>query len=123
MTDKLHDEVFESVLAYMTEHHTHLVGTTPQWPRFDRFKVAFTMADKERILLSEAVAEPNLPKTVRQIAESIYTLNVLAVALGVDMRPIMAAVHRAHVQGDTDPNIELILDLQDPLRVAELSEG
>lgn len=116
MTDKLHDEVFEGVLAYMAAKYPELVGSGPGWPRFDRFKTAYGMMKTESILLEQAISDTSLLATIHKIAETIYALNIMAIVMGVDMRPVMAAVHRFHMADDAgEVDLQLILELQDPL--------
>lgn len=119
MTDLLHDDSFVNALAFLTERYPTLVSSHAGWPKFDHFQTAFKINDKEHILLNDAVRDGNFLKLVHQIAECIYALNVMSVVLGVDIRAILATVHRRHMadeDGEIDEDaLETVISLQDPL--------
>lgn len=113
------DNSYEQALEFMSKDFPEAVGRTPQWPRFDIFKVAFAAASEDNILLNQAVAACDLTGTVTQMAKTISGLMKLSVVMGVDMRPIMAALHNSQMTSG-EPDIATLLLLQDALPVPTL---
>lgn len=109
------DNSWEHALEYVRKEFPDAVGTTPQWPRFDVFKAGYAAGSEESILLGQAVAACDLNGVVTQIGKTISGLMRLSVVLGVDMRPVMAALHAAEMSGGT-ADIATLLSLQAPLQ-------
>lgn len=118
---QIRDQVYEQTLEAMLSKFPELVGTTPNWPRFDRFKQVYTSLNANRLLLDQAITDNNLNGTILQIGEMIAGLNAMAICMGVDLRPVMEALHRRDMyQGDL-PSVPVetiladILEFQEPI--------
>lgn len=115
MNEQLRMDVYEDVKAFLDAKYPYAVGSVPQWPRHDRQIEVSGGVSASVAQLFEAVNKGDLTATVEGIVSSITTLTGMAVAMGVDLRPIWAAVHKARMQGGEGADVGLLLSLQEPL--------
>lgn len=113
-----HPDIFEDVLESMTAKYPQVVGTTPQWPRFDIMKTAYEGVNHGFGKLGDSIQRTDLPETAVNLVSMLSLTMGLAIALGIDVRPLWVAAHKARMT-ETEANIALLLDLQDPLKQAE----
>lgn len=106
---QIRDQVFEQTLEVMQAKFPELVGAEPQWPRFDQFKKVYTSMDASRIQLEQSIAANHFRNTVLSICEMMTSLQVIAISMGVDTRPIIEAMHRKALEG-SEVDITLIVD-------------
>lgn len=116
MSETLKDQVFENAIEMLHAKFPELMGTTPQWPRFDHFKMAYSAMDASRIQLEQAVSDGQFKTTAIQLCNVIISLYTIAIVMGVDTRPLMAALHRKNM-GVTEEDIDvgMLFELQNPL--------
>lgn len=121
MTDKIRDQLFEDTLFMMKEKFPEFVGTTPQWPRFDRFKVVYAAMEVSRLQFEQAIKDGNFNSAVVQICHTMSGFMTMAICMGVDTRPVMAAVHLKNMN-DNEGELPIadLLDFQRPLITAPL---
>lgn len=74
------------------------VPSEPQLPSDDVARLRVTLIDEEAREFAHALGTGNLPAAVDAIADLLYVTYGAACALGVDMTPIFAAVHRANME-------------------------
>lgn len=106
---QIRDQVYEQTLEVMQSKFPELVGTEPQWPRFDHFKQVYTSMDASRIQLEQAIAANHFRNTVVMLCEMITSLQAIAISMGVDTRPIIEAMHHKAIEG-SEIDITLIVD-------------
>lgn len=105
---QIRDQVFEQTLEAMQARFPELVGTVPQWPRFDLFKQVYTAMDASRIQLEQSVSANHFVNTALSICELITSLQAMAICMGVDTRPIIEALHRK-MMGDSEIDVTVIV--------------
>lgn len=123
MKDALRMDAYEDVLDLFQAQFPDKIGTTPQWPRYD---VMSHINDSVNAVLMEynkaVFEERDLVKTAAAITAMMTVLIGTAVTLGIDLRPVWAAVHKARLSG-SEADIKTLLELQEPLRAAEGPKG
>lgn len=120
MSETLKDQVFENALEIVKTKFPELLGTTPQWPPFDKFKMAYTAMDASRLQFEKAVSDGQLTSTIVFLCNYIIALYTIAAVMGVDTRPLMAALHRKDMGLVEEIDLETLLALQNPLQPPKL---
>lgn len=115
MNEALRMDVYADVKEFLDEKYPYVVGTLPQWPRHDRQIEVNGAVSASVSGMFEAVNKGDLTGTVEGIVKSITSLTGMAVTMGVDLRPIWAAIHKARMQGGEGADVGLLLSLQEPL--------
>lgn len=108
-------DVFGDVLEYFKKEYPDIIGTTPQWPRFDRMKVAYEGLNTGFTRIGISMQGNDLVGTIVDLTSLVSLTMGMAVVLGVDIRPLWVAAHKARMEGK-EVNIGLLLDLQNPLQ-------
>lgn len=134
---ELANDYFSDVLDFHKKLAPDQIGSTPNWPRFDIMRLRVRLIDEEIDELKKSLMSGTIADVADDIADSIYVLLGLAVAMGIDMRPVWAAVQRANMakeggptredgkilkpEGWVPPDIATLLELQEPLAQPELN--
>lgn len=134
---ELVNDYFSDVLEFHRKLAPDQIGGKPNWPRFDVMRLRVRLIDEEIEELKRALAAGTLADAADGIADSIYVLIGLSIAMGIDLRPVWAAVQKANMakeggptredgkvlkpEGWQPPPIQQILDLQEPLAQPELN--
>lgn len=109
-----HPDIYEDVLEYFEKEYPDIIGTTPKWPRFDIMKIAYEGLNTGFGNVGVAMQKNDLVMTVVNLTSLISLTMGMAVVLGVDVRPLWVAAHKARMAGK-EVDIGLLLDLQDDL--------
>lgn len=120
-------DLVKDVLSFH-EKFGQYVGTQPHWPPFDVMRMRIRLVGEEYEELSKALAGEDIALVADGVGDLIYVLIGLMNAMGVDMRPIWAAIQRSNMakeggperadgkilkpEGWTPPDIWMLLALQ-----------
>jgi predicted HAD superfamily Cof-like phosphohydrolase len=132
---KLNPDMVQDVLDFH-EKFNQYVGTTPAWPPFDVMRMRFKLVDEEYTELKIATGGGSFADMADSCADLVYVIIGMCNAMGIDLRPVWTAVHRANMQkeggglredgkvlkpeGWVPPDISAILEIQPPLRKPSL---
>lgn len=109
-----HPDIFQDVLEYFGKQYPDVIGTVPQWPRFDKMKAAYEGLNTGLVRMNDSIQKGDFVETTVNLTSLISLTMGLAIVLGIDIRPLWVAAHKARME-DKEVNIALLLDLQDPL--------
>lgn len=90
-------DVFQNVLDFHVAMKPDFIGTTPQFPYQSLIDHKLELIREEIAELFVAILNRDICMTADAIGDSVYVLYGLAVALGIDMRPIDAEIHRTNM--------------------------
>jgi predicted HAD superfamily Cof-like phosphohydrolase len=124
------DTCFRDVLEFSRKFGT-FVGSTPAVPDDATVMLRHTLMTEEFDELRYAMAREDIPEIADACVDLIYVIVGLAIAYGIDLRPVWSAVHEANMRkslterrGDrkvlkppdfVPPDIAGILAVQPPL--------
>jgi len=135
---KLNQDMVADVLDFH-EKFGQYVGQHPHWPPFDVMRMRFKLVAEEYNELSTAVGGEDLTMIADGVGDLMYVLIGMCNAMGIDLRPVWAAIHRANMrkegggsredgkilkpEGWLPPDIAAILELQPALETNRESDG
>jgi predicted HAD superfamily Cof-like phosphohydrolase len=129
MTQRVQQDMIQDVLDFHAKFEQY-VGAQPHWPPFDVVRMRLRLISEEYDEFNIALAGQDLATIADCIGDLMYVLIGFSNALGIDMRPIWAAIHRANMakegggerndgkvlkpEGWTPPDLWMLLSLQNP---------
>lgn len=114
MSDRLNMDIHADVLEFLQAKFPEVIGSLPGWPRYDTMVQVNAGVSAAIDELFTGVNNGNVTDTAKAIIKSITALTGMAITLGIDVRPLWAAVHKARMNGD-EADIPTLLSFQNPL--------
>jgi len=88
---------YQMVLSFHKKFGCH-IQTKPKFPHEKVMSLRWKLIGEEYSELIKATREENIVETADAIADLIYVLIGMAIALGIDLRPVMKEVQRSNME-------------------------